>query len=170
MFLFYRAILDDKNIIFETDNLSDFAKVSNGDYSSVSNMKIFENHNDEDYYQGDFTWLDNSTVLLAKKSMKDLKALSSLTFSCMNGSDLYNLVEVESIDCLDFSKSKISYFEDGKAIKSVDKFVFKASFEPSDRLIFKILGYDFSPIIYTKKFVDIFETNKISGLKFRALK
>ncbi len=169
MFGFYKAVLDEKNVFFEPDSLDEFADVSNGNYSLASRMNVFEKHAD-DYYEGDFTWLDNSTVLMAKKTLKDIISLNSLILTGVSGSATYDLVEVDMIDCLDFSKSKISYFEGGKIIKSIDRFVFKDPSVLSEQLIFKVLGYDYSPIIYTERFVKIYESNKLTGLKFKKIK
>ncbi len=165
----YYPIVLDNNFVFEPENFDDYFSLSNGEYD-----KIRENNgvnfkrcvNSEDFF-GDFTWCDNTTVLLMKSSLTQNTAFLGYNFLPVQNDLEYKVICPPILDCLDFKKSKITYLPNTDTILSIKKYVFKKNSIPKESLFFKIKGLKTSPVFCTETLRNFYENNKLSGLQFK---
>ena len=120
-----------------------------------------------DSYNGDFTWCDNSSVILVSKRVALIPDFKHLEVCSIKNNIEYSLLLVDELDCLDYKKSKIEYFNNTTKIKGISKYCFKKDVIKENHLYFKIKGLDYSPVFFTKRFLRLYKANGLSGLEFK---
>lgn len=166
----YSILIENKNFFYSPINYEDFFSISSGNYNLIDNIGAdFKRIINSDSFLGDFTWCDNSSILLLKKTLTEEPIFKNIKYLPLKNDSEYYIICPNCIDCLDLEKSKISYFKNSKKIMSIDKYVFQENFISDDELFFKIKLLNYSPIFCTEKFVDFYKKNKLTGLVFKRI-
>ena len=163
----YYPIHDEKNVFFEPRSLDDFELLANKSIRGSAPEIIKSSFSDA--YEGDITWCDNSTVILINKRITSIPDFECLNVCSIEKCVDYYLLIAEHLDCLDYKKSKIEYFNNSTKIKGIKKYSFKKDAFPEDSLCFKIKGLDYSPMFFTEKFIKLYKKHNLRGMSFKKL-
>lgn len=161
----YLPILEEDVRKFEPKSLNQFLNIAENIYDDEQyNFDYIENS--KCLVDGDFTWVDNYTVLAVKNSV--IPDFVSFDFQYHQINNLYSIIEVPIEDVLDFKKSKIEYLKKSKNILNINKYVFNTN-KLENLYLFKIKNMKASPVYVTEKFVDFYNTNKYRGFYFKEI-
>ena len=161
----YLPILEENIRKFEPKSLIQFLNIAeNIYYDEYYNFDYIDNS--KCLVDGDFTWVDNYTVLAVRNEIISDLDVFELKYHQINNQ--YSIIEVPIEDVLDFKKSKIEYLKKSKNILNINKYVFNTN-KLENLYLFKIKNMKASPVYVTEKFVDFYNTNKYRGFYFKEI-
>lgn len=158
----YKAFLAESGYQYFSADSESIERLLNRDYSCVKELKLKLNTTDRKIL-GDITVIESSLLILFSSAIV-LNFDSAGSFIDLPKLDNFKLFVPEIIDALDWTKSEIDYFSDGKRLKRIRKYVFKSDMI-SEKEAFS-LPIDNSPVFFTSIFFDKFKKLGLKGLDF----
>jgi hypothetical protein len=121
--------------------------------------------------EGDFLWLGSKALIVRERGLMALEPVLEpygefLELRCDDAA-LWIFNCTKMVHALNISKSKIQYDEFGRIV-TVRRHVFDRNVV-DDLILFSVREYIGGPIYVTRKFIDIVNESKLTGLEFELL-